>query len=142
VVGGVNVRSLSAWRPWCWSAGANRLPARKTKRLLFCTYMWSAAIAGLGGLVLLARSQVGDPTAGPDYTLGAIAAVFLGATTIAPGRFNVIGTIVGVFFVAVAVNGLTLLGAADWVEPVFDGAAVIAAVSLALALRQRREASR
>jgi predicted ABC-type sugar transport system permease subunit len=68
------------------------------------------------------------------YYLGA----FLGSTTIRPGRFNVPGTIVGVFFVAVSVNGLTLAGAADWVDPVFNGAAVVIAVSASTLLAHRR----
>jgi ribose transport system permease protein len=119
------------------NAEAARLVGYNTRRLLFASYIGSAAMASLAGVVLLARSGVGDPSAGPDYTLDALAAAFLGATAIAPGRFNVIGTVVGVFFVAVAVDGLTLLGAAAWVQPVFNGGAVIIAVTAAVVLRRR-----
>jgi ribose transport system permease protein len=43
-----------------------------------------------------------------------------------------------VFFVGVSVKGLTLAGAADWVEPVFNGAAVVIAVAASTILSQRR----
>jgi ribose transport system permease protein len=46
--------------------------------------------------------------------------------------------IVGVFFVAVGVNGLTLAGAADWVDPLFNGAAVVVAVAISTVLAHRR----
>jgi ribose transport system permease protein len=60
----------------------------------------------------------------------ALAAVFLGATAIRPGHFNVFGTVFGVTLVAVSVSGLTLAGAADWVNPVFNGAALAVAVMI------------
>jgi ribose transport system permease protein len=46
-----------------------------------------------------------------------------------------------VLFVATSVSGLTLAGAADWVDPVFNGAALIVAVSLSTLLRRRRTGS-
>ncbi len=94
-----------------------------------------AAIAGALGL---ARTGSGNPDSGTSFTLNALAACFLGSTTIRPGQFNVPGTIVGVFFVAVGVNGLTLAGASDWVEPVFNGASIIVAVALSAVLARRR----
>ena len=64
--------------------------------------------------------------------------MFLGATTVRPGRFNVVGTIVGVLFIAVSVDGLSLAGASDWVQPVFTGAAVIVAVAASTVFARRR----
>jgi ribose transport system permease protein len=60
-----------------------------------------ATVAGEAGLI--ADGLLANPQAGPGYTLSALAAASLGSTTIHPGRFNVPGTIVGVFFVAVSV---------------------------------------
>jgi len=67
----------------------------------------------------------------------ALAAVFLGATAIRPGRFNVWGTVFGLTLVAISVSGLTLAGAADWVEPVFNGSALAVAVGMSSYLRRR-----
>jgi len=121
---------------------AARLVGIRTKRLKFLSFVLASLLAGIAGMVLLARSGTASPEVGLGYTLNALAAVFLGATTIQPGRYNVPGTIVGVFFVAVSVNGLTLVGAADWVDPVFNGAAVIVAVTLSTVLRGRAAGAR
>jgi ribose transport system permease protein len=106
--------------------------------VVLLSFVVAGALAGVAGAVELARTGSGNPQVGPGYTLSALAAAFLGSTTIRPGRFNVPGTIVGVFFVAISVNGLTLAGAADWVDPVFNGAAVVLAVSVSTVLAHRR----
>ena len=41
---------------------------------------------------------------------------------------TIVGTIIGVLFVAVSVSGLTLSGASAWLNPVFNGAALLVAV--------------
>jgi ribose transport system permease protein len=45
---------------------------------------------------------------------------------------------VALFFVGVAVSGLTLLGVQPWISEVFNGAAVVVAISLAAVFRHRR----
>ena len=49
---------------------------------------------------------------------------------------------IGLFFVAVSVSGLTLAGAQAWVSPVFNGAALLAAVGLSTYLGRKRGAAR
>jgi ribose transport system permease protein len=124
------------------SVGANPRSARlvgiPVPLVVLLSFVLAGALAGVAGAVELARTGSGNPQVGPGYTLSALAAAFLGSTTIRPGRFNVPGTIVGVFFVAISVNGLTLAGAADWVDPVFNGAAVVIAVSVSTVLAHRR----
>ena len=124
------------------SVGANPSSARlvgiRVPLVAMLSFVAAGALAGIAGVVELARTGSGNPQVGPGYTLSALAAAFLGSTTIRPGRFNVPGTIVGVFFVAVSVNGLTLAGAADWVDPVFNGAAVVIAVAVSTVLAHRR----
>ncbi|MFT4008699.1 MAG: ABC transporter permease [Nocardioidaceae bacterium] len=124
------------------SIGDNPLAARlngiNVKARIFSSFALSGVLAGVAGVLLLARSGAGNPQVGPGYTLAALSSAFLGATAIHPGRFNVIGTIVGVLLVAVSVNGLVLAGAADWVEPAFDGAALLGAVGIAAYITRRR----
>jgi ribose transport system permease protein len=72
-----------------------------------------------------------DPAMGASYLLPAFAAAFLGATTIQPGRFNAWGTVVAAYLLITGVTGLELLGASSWAEQVFNGAALVAAVTIA-----------
>jgi ribose transport system permease protein len=109
--------------------------------VVMLSFVVAGAFAAVAGELELARTGSGSPQIGPGFTLSALAAVFLGSTTIRPGQFNVPGTIVGVFFVAVSVNGLTLAGAADWVDPLFNGAAVVVAVAVSTVLAHRRGAA-
>ncbi|WP_256839839.1 ABC transporter permease [Ornithinimicrobium faecis] len=124
------------------SIGSNESAARlvglPVNRAIMIAFAISGALAGVAGVLLLARTGSAAAGVGSGYTLPALAAIFLGSTTIKPGRFTVIGTLVGVFFVAISINGLTLAGAADWVEPMFNGAAIIIAVTISAVLAKRR----
>lgn len=120
--------------------GAAKLVGVPTQRLILASFVLGAILYGVAGALLLARTGAANPGNGFGITLGALTSVFLGATTIRPGRFNVPGTIVGVFFIAVSVNGLTLAGAASWVDPVFTGSALVIAVSISTLLARRRQA--
>jgi ribose transport system permease protein len=87
--------------------------------------------AGLGGVVYAATTGSVDPTTGGTaLLLPAVAAVFLGSTCITPGRFNAPGSAIAVFFLASGAAGLEILGAEDYVQQLFYGAALIVAVIL------------
>ena len=49
-----------------------------------------------------------------------------------------LGTLVGVFFIAVAIQGLTLAGVSDWVRYVLSGATLVAAVAVSSIIRRQR----
>lgn len=112
------------------NAKAAHLVGMKVKRDVLLTFVASGGLAGLAGVLLTARTGGATADGGTSLLFPALAAVFLGATAFTPGRFNVFGTIVGVLFVSVAVSGLTLSGASAWVDPVFNGCALLVAVGL------------
>lgn len=121
---------------------AAKLVGIRVQRSIFLTFVLSSLMAGVAGVLLTIRNGNGDPAAGPSFLFGALAAVFLGATTIRPGRYNVWGAMIGVFVVAVAVNGFTLLGAATWLTPVFNGLALVGAVTVSTLMGRRRLAAK
>ena len=117
---------------------AARLVGIGVERNVFVVFALTGALAGLAGVLLTARSGGANPQDGPGLLLSALAAVYLGATTIQPGRFNIIGTVLGVFFVAVAVSGLTLSGVPPYVKDLFNGGALLIAIGLSRGLGRTR----
>ncbi|MFO1057148.1 MAG: ABC transporter permease [Dongiaceae bacterium] len=102
-------------------------------------FVASGTIAAFAGVILQAQLQVGQSTVGQELMLPAFTGALLGATAIRPGRPNVWGTVLAVAVLAVAVAGLTQLGAPFFVENLFNGAMLILAVGLAVATHRRRE---
>lgn len=117
------------------SPEAARLSGARVDRYTFLALLASGTIAGLTGAIY--ASLAGPSlTYGPSLLLPAFAAVFLGSTQIIPGRFNVWGTVLSIFVLATGVKGLQLATNAQWLDPMFSGGALIAAVAVALG-RQR-----
>ncbi|WP_437773366.1 ABC transporter permease [Arthrobacter sp. KNU40] len=116
---------------------AARLSGVRTNAYLATSFILAGAIAGLCGALYCARIGSANPSQGPGFLLPAYAAAFLGSTTIKRGQFNVLGTIVGTFLLAVGITGLTFAGAPYWVPNVFNGGALIVAVSIAALVSRR-----
>lgn len=100
--------------------------------------MTSALISGLGGLLYVGISGSASATGGAELLLPAYAAAFLGATTITPGRFNAPGTLIAVYFLVTGITGLQLAGAENYVQSLFYGAALVAAVLAAVLAKKWR----
>jgi ribose transport system permease protein len=112
------------------SPEAARLAGVRTRRIIFGALMVSATFSAIAGILLSANLAAASPAVGPEYLLPGFAAAFLGSTQITPGRFNVWGTLLAVYVLAIGVKGLYLLGAATWVPSLFNGVALIVAVGL------------
>lgn len=114
--------------------GANRsvskLAGIRVDRIRAGSLLASGGLSALAGIVLSAETGGADPSTSSSYLLPVFAAVFLGATTIYPGRFNPWGTVIAVYFLTTGISGLELLGYSGWVEQVFYGGALVLAVAL------------
>jgi len=110
---------------------AARLAGVRTQRVIIGAFITGGAIAALTGWLTSAQLAVGDPTIGPPYLLPAFAAAFLGSTQFRGGRYNVWGTVLAVYVLAVGVKGLQLAGAPTWIPDLFNGVALLLAVGLA-----------
>jgi ribose transport system permease protein len=109
---------------------AARLASVRTARLQFGSLIVSSLLAGITGIVLASNLGAGSPTGGTDYLLPAFAAVFLGATQLKHGRFNAFGTLIAVLILGTGTTGLALANEEPWVQDVFTGVILIAALAL------------
>jgi ribose transport system permease protein len=101
----------------------------------------SGLLSAVAGVLYAGMSGSANPSSGLSLLLPAFAAVFLGATTINPGRFNPLGTLLSVYFLITGITGLTMLGADPYVQSLFYGGALIVAVSLSQIVRNRQPQS-
>ncbi len=119
-----------------------RLTGINVARYRSAALVYCSVIASVGGVLLAGTLGSSDPTIGPTYLLPVFASVFLGATTITPGRFNAWGTVAAVYFLTTGVTGLELLGLSGWVNQVFYGAALVLAATFSRIVTRHRQRAR
>jgi fructose transport system permease protein len=134
----------TAWGRHVYAVGddaeAARLTGIKTGRVLLSVYTIAGLTYGIAAMLLVSRTELGDPNAGQTTeNLDAITAVVLGGTSLFGGRGSVVGTLIGATIVGVFRNGLTLIGVEVIYQYLVTGILVILAVSVDQ-LRQRRRA--
>ena len=117
------------------SPDAARLSGVRVDRWTWLSLVGSGTIAGFAG-VLYASLSGPSLSYGSSLLLPAFAAVFLGSTQITPGRFNVWGTVLAIYVLAIGVKGLQLVTDVQWLDGMFSGVALITAVAVAVG-RQR-----
>jgi ribose transport system permease protein len=99
------------------------------RRVIASTYVWCGALAGVAGVMLAARLQSGQPTAGEFYELTAIAAVVLGGASLHGGEGTLYKSVIGVLIMIVLGNALNLLNVDSYWQRVAVGAVIIAAAA-------------
>jgi ribose transport system permease protein len=109
-------------------------------RIRTMAFVGAGVLSALAGFFFAGSIGSVDASVAGQYLLQPYAAAFLGATTIAVGRFNALGTVVGLYLLLVGIAGLQLYGASAWVTNVFNGLALIAAITFAKLAASRRGA--
>ncbi|MCB8882258.1 ABC transporter permease [Acidisoma cellulosilytica] len=110
-------------------------------RAVNAAFISSGLLCALAGIMLGAILRSGTPSVGPEYLLPAFAASLLGATSIRPGRVNVGGTLLSILILAFSFSGVQQLGAAFYVEYLFNGGILVVAVALSVYAAARRRKS-
>jgi ribose transport system permease protein len=128
---GRNVRFVGANRE------VSRLAGVRVNRIRFGSFVTAAAMCGVGAVIDVAALGSYNPTTSDTLLLPTFASVFLGTAVIDLGRFNPIGTFVGIYFLETGILGLQLLGVQAWVSPVFYGGVLVAAVTIATLMGRR-----
>jgi ribose transport system permease protein len=108
-----------------WLAG---LYVRRTR---FATYVLSALLAGLCGILQSGFSGGAALNMGDDFLLASIAVVVIGGTSVAGGRGNVPGIWGAALFMFLLVTMLNIFGASPGVRLVMTGLIIIAVITAA-----------
>jgi putative xylitol transport system permease protein len=117
-----------------YAVGGNVKSARTagiaTKPVIASVYVIAGLLAGLGGLILTARTSSALPQAGVSYELDAIAAVVIGGTSLSGGVGSIAGTLLGALIIGTINNGLDLLGVSSAYQQIVKGCIIVVAVLL------------
>ncbi|MCP4342076.1 MAG: ribose ABC transporter permease [Desulfobulbaceae bacterium] len=117
---------------YVYALGGNEQVARlsgiNVTRIKMAVYMISGVLAALAGIILTARLESAQPTAGLAYELDAIAAVVLGGTSLMGGKGRIFGTIVGALIIGVLNNALNLMDVSSYFQMIAKGAVILLAV--------------
>ncbi len=105
----------------------------RTGLLKIVAFTLAGVLTGVGAIFALGQNGAANAGFGPELLLPAYAAAFLGVTTYRPGYYNIPGAVIAIVLMAVGFNGLNLLGAPFWVQPIFNGSVLIIAVITARA---------
>lgn len=117
-----------------YAAGGNPHAAKvsgiNVSQVELTVYIISGILAGIAGMVLVARTGSALTQAGIAYELDAIAAVVIGGTSLSGGVGKVTGTLIGALLIGVLNNGLDLMGVESYYQQVVKGILIVAAVML------------
>lgn len=96
---------------------------------LSLVYILSGLMSGLAAVIYVAHVGQAKANAGTGYELLAITAVVLGGTSIFGGRGTVLGTMLGLFAIAVLQNGLMLADQPVELAKIIGGVMLIVAIT-------------
>jgi len=115
---------------------AARLSGINVGTVLIAVYTLAGLAAGLACLISVGRLTAGAPTPDPNLLLTVLAAVLIGGTSFTGGVGGIFGTVIGVVFLGVVQNGLTLSNVSSFWQGIVSGSILIIAVGLGV-LRER-----
>ena len=107
---------------------AARLAGIKVERGRIGVFALNGLLVGLAAVVFAGRIRSASPLIGAGIELEVIAGVLLGGTSFLGGAGSMLGTLIGVLFIAVLQNGLNLLGVQALWQGLVTGAVLILAV--------------
>ena len=117
---------------------AARLAGINVNKIKVQLFMISGAIAALGGVILAARMNSGQPGAAANVDTDAITAVVLGGIAMTGGTGTMFGTFLGLLVLLTLNNGLLVLGVTTYWQNVAKGVVLVFALALDFYRTKRR----
>ena len=119
------------------SAQAAKLSGINVKRVVFMSFMACGILTSMAGIVSMARLTSGIPTAFVGVELRMIAACVIGGASLSGGEGSALGALLGLIFMALVTNAMTMFGVSIYWEGVVTGSILTAAVSADMLSRRR-----
>ncbi|MGJ8533161.1 MAG: ABC transporter permease [Alphaproteobacteria bacterium] len=94
----------------------------------------TGVLTAIAGVLIASQILSGSASAARGWELDVISAVIIGGTSLFGGKGTVRGTLIGVLFLGIIVNGMTLLNVSEYWQLVVRGGLIIGAVLLNHAL--------
>ena len=117
-----------------YAIGGNERAARiagiSVDRIKIAVFAINGFCASAGAILLMAKAKSSAPTVGESFTLMVISAVVLGGTSLIGGKGSILGTILGVFTVAMIKNGMNIVGVDVFWQKVVFGAIILIAIAI------------
>ncbi len=107
---------------------AARLSGIDVAKVKIVILMTVQVLAAFSGIILSAQVMSGSSTFGRGYEMDVIAAVIIGGTSLFGGIGKVWGTMIGIIFLGVINNGMTLFGVGDFEKYIARGMLILLAV--------------
>ncbi len=112
------------------NATASRLAGVNVTLVKVGAFAIGGALSALGGIMLMARLSSGQPTAASDVGLTAMAAVFVGGTSVTNSQGAAFKTLAGALFIGMINNGLNLLEVNAYWQKIVLGIIIVGAIAL------------
>ena len=120
------------------NAEAARLSGINVSRVKMMVLGITAFLAALSGIMVSSEIMSGTATTAKGWELDVIAAVIIGGTSLMGGVGRIWGTMVGVIFLGILMNGMTLLNVSEYWQHVVRGVIILVAVLLNLLQKEKR----
>jgi ribose transport system permease protein len=117
---------------------AARLSGIAVDRFRILAYMLTAALAALAGVLLASRLMAGTPTAAQGLELQVLAGAVIGGASLTGGEGTVLGAFLGIVFIGIISNVMTMEAVSIFWQQAVTGAILIAAVAFDMLVRRRR----
>lgn len=116
---------------------AARLSGIPVDRVRIFTYMLTAVLSAFAGILLASRLMAGTPTAAQGLELQVLAASVIGGASLTGGEGTVLGAFLGVVFIGIVSNVMTMEAVSIFWQQAVTGAILIAAVAIDMLVRRR-----
>lgn len=125
-----------------YAIGGNRNAAEasgiNTKKNIYISYAINGLLAGLAGVIFMARNNAGLPNGAIGYEMTGLTAAIVGGTSFSGGVGTVMGTVAGAFIIGFLENIMNLIGVNSYIQSIIEGGIIVVAVAFDIMSKSRK----